>query len=75
MSDSDFIFEPINHPSVDILLEMAVKDGDLLIAILNSSDWTMTLSGGSVSWVLVSDVTDGNDWHGPDFVICDCMYA
>ena len=46
-SDSDFVvFEPISHPSVDILSVMAMKGSDLPITIVNHSDRTVTLSGG-----------------------------
>ena len=70
-SDSDF-FEPISHPSVDILSVMAMKGSDLPITIVNHSDRTVTLSGGSVLGV-VSDVVNSNvttpDFRRPEFEI------
>ena len=72
-SDSDFVvFEPISHPSVDILSVMAMKGSDLPITIVNHSDRTVTLSGGFVLGV-VSDVVNSNvatpDFRRPEFEI------
>ena len=73
-SDSDFVvFEPIGHPSVDIFSVMAMKGGDLPITIVNHSDRTVTLSGGSVLGVVL-DVVKNNvataDFWRPEFEIC-----
>ena len=77
-SDSDFVvFEPLNHPSVDILSVMAMKGSDLSTTIVNHSDRTVTLSGGSVLGV-VSDVVNSNvatpDFRRPEFEI-HTLYA
>ena len=63
--------------SVDTLLAMAMKGGDLPITIVYHSDRTVTLSGGSVLGV-VSDVVNSNfatpdcRWH--EFEVCT-LYA
>ena len=72
-SDAEFVvFEPVNHPSVDILSVMSLKDEDLPITIFNNTNKTVTLKRGSVLGVL-ADVADSNvvspDFKRPDFEI------
>ena len=71
-SNSDFVILANNLPLVDIILVMALKDGDSPITIVNHSDQTVTLSGGSVLG-LVLDVVDSNiatpDCRRPDFEV------
>ena len=72
-SDAEFVvFEPVNHPSVDILSVMSLKDEDLPITIFNNINKTVTLKRGSVLGVL-ADVADSNvmspDFKRPDFEI------
>ena len=71
--DAEFVvFEPVNHASVDILSVMSFKDGDLPITILNNTNKTVTLKGGSVLGAL-ADIADSNvgspDFKRPDFEI------
>lgn len=65
-TEAEFVvFEPIDHPLVDILSVMALKDHDLPITILNNTNKTVTLKGGSVLGV-VSDVKE-HDLHNENF--------
>ena len=70
-SDAEFVvFEPVHHPSVDILLVMSLKNGDLPITVYGNTNKTVTLTRGSVLGVL-ADVADSNvlspDFKRPDF--------
>ena len=72
-SDAEFVvFEPVNHPSVDILSVMSLTDEDLLIAVFNNTNKTVTLKRCSVLGVL-ANVADSNvvsqDFKWPDFEI------
>ena len=72
-SDAEFVvFEPVNHPSLDILSVMSLKDEDLPITIFNNTNKTVTLKRSSVLGVL-ADVADSNvvspDFTRPDFEI------
>ena len=60
LSDAKFLFfEPVEHPSMDILSVLTLPGSDLPVIILNHTANTVTLKNGLVLGV-VSDVSDTN---------------